>query len=222
MKKIIFPTLLLMLSVSIFAQKGYVFTQKYITASPAADVSSTWFVTQDQCKMKLEYSNGTFKGTTYFVPDMSGSQLLTYNDGAVPQGVQKGFFRIPIAGIKGNDDQKVSRLSVSKTGESKTIGGLACEQYLIKTNKNETEMWVTKKFSPNFFQFHPFFVDHAALAGLFEDRIKGFPVESTTKDLSGKMINQYQLISAVESDLSTADFKVPAEYKSPEEIKGAK
>jgi hypothetical protein len=200
-----------------FAAKGYVFTQKYIGVSNT-NITVSWYVTENNCKMKMIFGNGQLNSTSWFLPDMEGGQLLSYNEGPVPPGVQKAYYKLPIDKLRVNSSNEVTRIAVQKTSESKEIGGLTCEKYIIKTNKTETEVWVTKKFSPAFYRYYPFFKDHAALAGLSEEKIAGFPIESVTKDLTGKTISAYQFISVNEAELSDADFKVPAEYKSAEEI----
>ncbi|MCH6199176.1 DUF4412 domain-containing protein [Aquiflexum sp. LQ15W] len=45
---------------------------------------------------------------------------------------------------EGIDDPKVEDVTFKKTGNSKTISGLECEEYLIETEENITHYWVTK------------------------------------------------------------------------------
>lgn len=219
MKKVLVSSMMLIAAIGTFAAKGYVFTQKYIGASNA-NVTVSWYVTDQNCKMKMLFGNAQLNSTSWFIPDFAGSQLLSYNEGAVPNGVSKAYYKLPIDNVRVQGSNDVSRISVEKTTESKEIGGLTCEKYIIKTNKTETEVWVTKKIAPAFYRYYTFFKDHAALAGLNEGRISGFPLESVTKDLTGKVVSGYQFISATETELSDAEFKVPAEYKNTEEIKG--
>lgn len=220
MKKAFVSSTLIMAAIAVFAAKGYVFTQKYIGVSNA-NVTVSWYVTDENCKMKMIFGNAQLNSTSWFIPDMAGGQLLSYNEGAVPAGVQKAYYKLPVDKVRVQQSNEVSRITLQKAGETKNIGGINCEKYLIRTNKSETEVWVTQKFAPAFYKFSPFFKDHTALTGLAEENIKGFPIECTTKDLTGKVISAYQFVSATEVDLSEADFKVPAEYKSPEEIQNS-
>lgn len=209
-----------MAAVAAFAAKGYVFTQKYVGASNA-NVTVSWYVTADNCKMKMVFGNQQINSTTWFFPDFAGNQLLSYNEGPVPNGVAKAYYKLPIDKVRVEAGNEATRMVVEKTTESKQIGGLMCNKYVIRTNKTETEVWVTSKFDAAFYRYYPFFKDHSALAGLFDAKVSGFPMESTTKDLTGKVLNAYQFVSATEIELSDIDFKVPTEYKSPEEIQSS-
>ncbi|MCW5908218.1 MAG: DUF4412 domain-containing protein [Chitinophagales bacterium] len=219
MKRILTVFALAVLTTTAFAEKGYIITQKFVGISKT-DITVSWYVSANRCKMKMLFGNGSQTSTTHFIPDITNAQLLTYNESPVVEGAQKAYYKIPIDKVSVSKDATVGRITVTKTGESKEIGGLNCEKILIKTDKHETEVWVSKKFAPEFYKYYPFFRDHHALAGLSEEKLKGFPVESVTRDLSGKTISAYQFVSATETDFTEADFKVPADYKSPEEIEG--
>ncbi len=217
MKKLFIAQLLFIISTSLFAGKGYLITQKYLGQSKS-NITVTWYVTDVDCKLKMVFGDGTVNSTTYFIPDTKRSVILTYNDGAVPAGVQRSYFIIPVEKIQQGKESDVSRITVTQTGETKTIGGLKCEKVMVRTNRNETEVWLSKDFKPQFYKFATYFRDNLALAGLNEEHLKGFPMEYTTKDLEGKVISSYQFISAEQKDLNETDFTVPAEYKSPSQI----
>jgi hypothetical protein len=218
MKRILLSILIVMVNMAVFAAKGYVFTQKYTGASNA-NVTVSWYVTDDKCKMKMLFGNSDINSVSWFIPDFTGNLLLSYNEGAVPNGVSKAFYKLPIDNVRVQGNNEFSRISIEKTTENKEIGGLVCDKYVVKTNKTETEVWVTRKFSPAFYRYYPFYKDNSALAGLYEGKVAGFPLESVTKDLTGKVVAAYHFVSAVEIELNDADFQVPAEYKSPEEIR---
>lgn len=219
MKRILITTLLSAILLTGFAEKGWVFTQKFESANAKGqNVTVSWYVTSQHCKMKMEFSDEKVKSVNWFIADAAHHQLLSYSEGAVPAGAQKAFFAIPVQDIRADKSTEVSRVTVEATGETKNVSGLLCEKVLMKTNKNVTEMWVSKDFKPSFYQFYPFFQNSLELMALNEEKMQGFPVTSTTKDNSGKVVSAYQLISAQPSELSAADFQVPAEYKSVEEI----
>ena len=217
MKKIISIICLVLFVAFVFAGKGLVVTQKYSDANAkGSSVNVPWYVTQTQCKLKMEFSDAKVNTVTWFIPDVASSKLLTYTEGAVPSGAQKAFYSIPVQSIKA--DMNASRVSVNRTGETKTVSGMVCEKVIVKTNKSITEMWVTKDFKADYYKFSSFFQNSFELMGLSEEKIQGFPLSSTTKDNSGKVITSYDLISATSSELTESDFAVPAEYKSAEEI----
>jgi hypothetical protein len=94
----------------------------------------------------------------------------------------------------------------------KEIGGLKCEKLVMTTNKTVTEMWVTKDIKAEFYQNYPYFINSFELLGLSEEKIKGIPMSSVTKDLSGKVINAYEFVLAAVVEHSDAEFKVPAGF----------
>lgn len=217
MNRTLITFILLLFTTAAFAEKGYIITQKFVGISKT-DISVSWYVSASRCKLKMLLGSGSQTSTTYFIPDITNAQLLTYNESPVVAGATKAFYKLPVDKVSASKDASVARITVTKTGENKEIGGLSCEKIIVKTDKHETEVWVSKKFTPEFYKYYPFFKDHYALAGLSEEKLKGFPLESVTKDLSGNVISAYQFVSATEAEFTDEDFKVPAEYKSPEEI----
>jgi hypothetical protein len=223
MKKMILTILLaVLISALSFAEKGMVVTQKIAGLSGNMQVSTTWYVTQHDCKMKMDFSDGTVKSANWFIPDSKNGKLLMYTEGAVPAGAQKSFYSIPVHDIDPSKSMNPSRVKVERTGQTKTIGAVPCEKIIARTNKTITEMWVSQSFQPAFYSFYAFFQDSYELMALSEERIPGFPLSSTTTDMSGKIISSSEFVSAAFSELADSDFKVPAEYKSVEEIAGKK
>jgi hypothetical protein len=218
MKKIFSILGLMMFAVSLFAAKGLVITQKYFSEDLNGTVKVTWYVSETQCKMKMEFSDGKVNTVSWFIPDLTSNKLITYMEGNVPPSIQKTYFSIPVQTIEADKTMNASRVSVNRTGETKTVSGIVCEKIIVKTNKYATEMWVTKDFKADFYKFYPFFQSSFELLGLSEERMQGVPLFSTMKDNSGKVLISYELVSVTQTELTPADFTVPAEYKSAEEI----
>jgi hypothetical protein len=219
MKKYI-PLLVLLISVSAaFAGKGLTVTQRYTTAVGGQNVSVTWYVSGNKCKMKMLFSDKDVNTTTYFIPDLAAGKMLSYSDAAVPAGTSKAYFTLPVQSIRGKN---AVVLTVEKTGEVKEIAGVKCEKVVAKTANTITEMWVTKDFDADYFKFAPFFKNSYELSALSQGNIKGFPVQSVTKDASGTIISSYEALSVTTTDIADTEFAVPAEYKSAEEISKAK
>lgn len=204
-------------SICAFAWEGTI-VQKY-SAPGSNAITMTWYVTDNDCKMKMDFADGNVNTSTFFIPDLATSKLITYAEGGTQKKV---FYTIPVAGIEPSKDMNASRVTVERTTETKAIGGLNCEKLIVKTNKNVTEMWVTKDFKPNFYKFFPYFRSSFELMGLYEDRIQGFPMSSVTKDLSGAVVAQNTFVSATSADLTDKDFKVPDGYVSAESVSSGK
>ncbi len=219
MKKQLILFVLLVTGGFVFAAKGLVVTQKYITGTDGQHITVTWYVTETQCKLKMLFSDKDVNSVTYFIPDAEGSKLLTYSDGPVPAGSVKTYFSIPVKDIKTDTENKVN---VQRSGELKTLSGMNCEKMVVNSGNTVTEMWVTKDFTADYYRFASFFRSSYELKGLSEGKIKGFPLSSVTRDNTGKVLNGYELISVTSADLADTEFTVPAEYKSAEEVKAKK
>jgi hypothetical protein len=217
MNRILMSAFFLLASIHCFAWQG-TFKQKYTSATnKGTSVTVTWYVTDTDCKMQMDFEGQDIKSTTFFLPDLKGSQLLTYTVGGVTNvkfpDTTKKYFAIPLNIIQQNANLGVSRVNVIKTGETKVIQGMNCEKVLVKTNLNETEMWVSKDFQPQFYKFYSCFRSSFEIMGLYEEKMLGFPVQSVTKDLSGQVISSYDILSIQAQELTSKDFTVPTEYK---------
>ncbi len=212
MKNILTIVLLLVAGTGLFAAKGIVVTQKYTDPhQKGASITVTWYVTETQCKMQMRYADDKMNTTSYFIPDVTNSRLLTYSDGMAPGSPQKTYYTVPVQNIKG--DNEFGHVTVTPTGEIKTLSGMLCEKVIVKTYTSTTEMWITKDFKADFYKFSSYFQSSFELMGLDEKGMQGVPLESVTKDNAGTIINSYQLVSATSADLNATDFTVPADYK---------
>ena len=202
----------LMVSAALFAGKGIVVSQKYNNPDIRGNVTMTWYVSETQCKLKMDFQSADVNTSTWFIPDLTSGRLISFGEGPVPAGLPKTYYSIPVQNVKSTNS--VSRVSINRTGETKTISGMVCEKIVVKTNRNITEMWITTDFKTDLYKYSAFFQNSYELMGLSEESIQGFPLESVTKDNAGKVISSLELASAMQSDLSSKDFTIPADYKA--------
>lgn len=212
MKSFILSFLFVCVATVSFAGKGITLQQRYVSPGSDAKITVTWYIQDGRAKMKMDFGDSKVNTSTFFLPDYANKQLLTYSDGAVPSDVQKTYFAVPLAKLELSKQMEVSRIKIERTGEVKEIGGLKCEKLVMTTNKTVTEMWVTKDIKAEFYQNYPYFINSFELLGLSEEKIKGIPMSSVTKDLSGKVINAYEFVLAAVVEHSDAEFKVPAGF----------
>ena len=210
MKNLFSIVFLLLVSASLFAGQGIIVSQKYNSPENKGTVTLTWYVSETQCKVKMDMQSSEVNATSWFIPDLANSKLLSYGEGPLPAKVPKTYYSIPVQNIKGTNN--ASRVSVNRTRETKTISHMTCEKIVVKTNRSTTEMWVTTDFKTDFYKYYGFFQSSYELMGLNEESIQGFPLESVTKDNTGKVISSLELSSVTQSNLSPADFTVPADY----------
>jgi hypothetical protein len=216
MKKLLTILMIIAFTGQIFAGKGIIVEQKYNSPNAlGAGVSMVWYVTDGACKLKMIFGDKTVApSNTYFIPDVKSGSILSYNESAVPPGVKKSYFVIPSDKIQ-SDKGMEGPVTVTKTGETQDISGFTCEKIVVKTASTETEIWVTKDLKVDFYKYYPYFKNNYELLGLYQEKIKGMPLSSVTKDLNGKVISSLELVSATKADLKDSDFQVPAEYEAP-------
>jgi CYTH domain-containing protein len=205
--------LFLLIAGASFAGKGLVVTQTYNSAKDGQHISVTWYVTQTQCKLKMQFSDKDVNTTSYFIPNAQNNQLVTYSDGAAT--AQKVYYSIPVGGIKAN----VETPTIERTSQTKELGGVLCEKIIAKTANATTEMWVTKDFKGDYYQFASFFKNSYELKALSAGAVKGFPLASVTKDNTGKVLNSYELVSVSSTEIADTEFTAPADYNNAAEVK---
>ena len=205
--------LFLLIAGASFAGKGLVVTQTYTGAKDGQQVSVTWYVTQAQCKLKMQFSDKDVNTISYFIPNTQSNQLVTYSEAAA--ATQKVYYSIPVGNIKA----AVEMPSIERTSQTKELGGLLCEKIIAKTANTTTEMWVTKDFKGDYYQFASFFKSSYELKALSAGAVKGFPLASVTKDNTGKVVASYELVSVSSTEIADTEFTAPADYKNAAEVK---
>jgi hypothetical protein len=106
--------------------------------------------------------------------------------------------------------------SVKRTGKKRTIAGYECEQFIIKRETEETELWGTKKLG------HLVSTLSAALGGdqmnagegaVAEVMKRGiYPLRSTTK-VEGQLIESQEVTRIEAKTLDPSLFTLPADFK---------
>lgn len=214
MKQIFFTALAAFLTLNAIADKGVVITQKFATSTTDAGVTLTWYVTANNVKLTMQFKDSKVSNTvTHFIPNTKDATLQIYTDGPVPDGVQKAYYATPVSSIKPSATSQYTRIDVKASGEVKEITGIKCEKYIITTNTNVTEVWVSKNIKFNTYQYHPYFPDNTPLLGLYNAQVSGVILSAVTKDLTGKELSKYELTNAQEKEIAADEFTIPAAYK---------
>lgn len=88
-------------------------------------------------------------------------------------------------------EEAMEGVQFSKTGRTKTINGLNCEEYRIETEDDVTMSWITDDYQIDYEKFITPLVNrvkkkpNGLSAGTYHD-ISGFPIESKTVSKDGK------------------------------------
>lgn len=214
-KKSVLVFLLLVTGTFLFAAKGLIVAQKYNTGKASEQVTVTWYITETQCKLKMQFGDKEIQPiNSFFLPDIQNHKFYTYSDGVTATGGTKTYYTIPVSSIQDN----ANAASLERTGVTKIISGYNCEKMLVSAAGKQTEMWVTKDFPAQMFRFAAFFKSSTELKGLASNHTPGVPLVSVTKGNTGQVVNSYELISVTTAEIPESEFAVPSEYKSAEEV----
>lgn len=114
-----------------------------------------------------------------------------------------------------------AKYSIKKTRKSKTIAGYLCEQFIMKRNHEETQLWGTKKLN------HLVSAISKALGqenttvaeGPTQEMMKigVYPMLSLTK-VDGKLIESQEVTKVETKLLDTTLFSLPAGYKKQRSV----
>jgi hypothetical protein len=110
---------------------------------------------------------------------------------------------------------------VKKTGKVKTIAGYRCEQFIIRRNSEETQVWGTKKLGHLVSTISKALgQEHTALAeGATSEmmRMGVYPMLSQTK-LDGNVIESQEVTKVEPTVLDAGLFSLPAGYKKQKSV----
>jgi len=189
---------------------------KYIDANiKSANVELTWYVNATNCKMEMKYDFDGRSTSTVFIPDVPSNNILMYDIKA--DGKNKILFTLPVATLKGDTRFLFNKSKTKVTKEEKTIVGVPCQKVIFTTERYVCEFWVATSL-PDVSLWANFFQSYPELAAINDAELKGFPLASTIKDLSGKMIASFETTSVDQSVISKEAFEVPQGYTKAEEI----
>jgi len=162
--------------------------------------------------VRIETKGGAMPGSTMiYRTDLRKIWMLNTED--------KSYFEISqeekaqeVVGTGGT----TAKYSIRKTGKTKTIAGYPCEQFIIKRNSEETQLWGTKKLA------HLVSAISKALGqeqttvaeGPTNEMMKigVYPMLSMTK-VDGNVIESQEITKVETKSLDANLFSLPASYK---------
>ena len=113
---------------------------------------------------------------------------------------------------KGNDAGEKSGKDFMKTGETKTINGYKCDQWIIKDDDNTSEAWMTKELGSFVFFQSPM---GGKEKPKWQEDIENsgyFPMLVIEKDSDGNETSRFEVKSVEKKSLDDSFFAVPAGY----------
>lgn len=203
---------------SLFANAGdAVVKMKYIDANiKNASVELTWHVNATNCKMEMKYDFDGKSTSSVFIPDVPSNNIFMYDVKADVKN--KILFTLPVATLKGDTRFLYNKGKTKVTKEEKSIAGVSCQKVIFTTERFVCEFWVATSL-PDVSRWANFFQSYPELAAITDAELKGFPLASTIKDLSGKLIASFEATSVDQSAISKEAFEVPQGYTKAEDLR---
>lgn len=144
-------------------------------------------MTMDTWKMAMEIDTEG-EEMLMVMDNKKGTMITVTGSGDQRQGFE---MKQPKVKIKEGADLNNGDFTVKKTGNTKTINGLKCEEYIVETDDGTTTAWVTKDYGLNYTSMMTPFVSRlkkkpANLENSDIYDMEGIPVESRTISKDGK------------------------------------
>lgn len=175
----------------------------------------------------IYYSNGSSMfgmsmtspntGTTHIVYDYENSQMITMmNSAGGKVGMSTGFDVEQIA--KSQNIDASGPVKFEKTGETKTISGFSCDEYMIISssgteNENQQYVWMTTDIESNWMQSMTKIAQSKNMFGMSNDISSDIPtgtvIQMVTKNSKGntKMVVSVEEIHENESvEIQTTEY----------------
>jgi len=203
---------------SFFANAGdAVMKMKYVDANiKNAAVELIWYVNATNCKMEMKYDFDGKSTSSVFIPDVPSNNVLMYDVKA--DGKNKILFTLPVATLKGDTRFLYNKGKTKVTKEEKSIAGIPCQKVIFTTERYVCEFWVATSL-PDVSRWANFFQSYPELVAIADAELKGFPLASTIKDLSGNLIASFETTSVDQSVISKEVFEVPKGYTKAEDLR---
>ena len=168
-----------------------------------ADVTMTWYIKGNNCRIDMTTSAKEAKGTTVLLIDATSQKLKMYNDDA--SAPTRVYYDVSLADIASSS----ADVSIAKTTDTKTIQGYKCEKYQATNAHGAYDIWFTKDIAVDWSAIKDFFKESTEIQTLAKEGIKGFPLLTEAKDKGATMSVSAITVQA----LSSTTFTVPADYK---------
>jgi hypothetical protein len=215
-----FSVLLFSCFILLFSSQAHagdaVVKMKYVDANiKNAAVELTWHVNATNCKMEMKYDFDGKSTSSVFIPDLPSNNIFMYDVKA--DGKNKILFTLPVATLKGDTRFLYNKGKAKVTKEEKIIAGIPCQKVIFTTERFVCEFWVATSL-PDVSRWANFFQSYPELAAITDAELKGFPLASTIKDLSGKLIASFEATSVSQAAISKEEFQVPQGYTKAEDI----
>ncbi len=202
MSKIITILLIFLCSVTLVVAQNFegIISAKQLAANGVTN-DINWYIKKDKIALELRNSSDPAGMKMRFVPQPKQNSMLLVvitNDGETKSEIYAGD-------ISSEIDMSKSEVKENGVKNSAEYGELSI--LIINTANTVTETEVSRMIDVNFSKYAAFFKNDYALLGLIKNGQNGFPLNSITKDKSGKVITKTTVLSIRKIPVSESYFK---------------
>jgi hypothetical protein len=179
--------------------EGIVETRQVGANGVSNDIS--WYIKKDRIAFELRSNANPAGMKMRFVPQSKQNSLL------LVVTTSEGENKSEINANDINSEIDMSRGEVKENGVKNSAEYGELTLLIINTPTTVTETEVSKLIDVNFSKYASFFKNDYAVQGLIRSGQSGFPLNSVTKDKSGKVITKTTVISIRKIPVSESYFK---------------
>jgi hypothetical protein len=157
----------------------------------------TWYIKQDKIAFEISSQSARGDNSIRFVPQLKSSSILMITGDTKKE--------IPLKDI--NPEYSFENLQTKVVDGKTNTNFTESTHYEISTNDIVAEVEISKDIDINFSQYAAFFKNDCGLYILANSNKIGFPINSTAKDKTGKLISKTTFKSMQRTKVDDALFK---------------
>ncbi len=220
MRRVSLPYVPLLLSLTLFVHRspaqfeGIVETKNFTideTGTPQNFTITMW-IRKDMVRIQSSAVGETPPATMIYRSDKGMTWVLNDSDRTYTE-MPRGDIPMDGTGLPGTGSRE--KFQVKKTGKTRKIAGIPCEQIIFRRDGEETEIWGTRKLRDLDTAITSVLgTDQTELAGGWIDelgKLGVYPLEASTK-VSGKVVESQQVVRIERRAIAPELFELPAGY----------
>lgn len=168
-----------------------------------ANAQMTWYIGASSCRIDMTIVDKELKANnTVLLMNPAGQSMTMYETSGTGEKV---YYQMNASAVSGD----AMNIGVTRTTETKKIGGYNCEKWTIVNASGSYDVWITKDIDFNAAQYKDFFKGSLEIQALAQQGVKGFPMLTESRTGANASVTEKVTPGA----LPAGTLSVPAEYK---------
>lgn len=168
-----------------------------------SNAQMTWYIGASACRIDMTIIDKELKANnTVLLMNPAGQSMAMYETSGAGEKV---YYQMNASAVSG----EAMNIGVTRTAETKKIGGYNCEKWTIVNASGSYDVWITKDIDFNAAQYKDFFKGSLEIQALAQQGVKGFPMLTESHNGANASVTEKVTPGA----LPAGTLSVPAEYK---------